>query len=117
MLAIIDGLRVARSGPGAVRVSWKPTILHDDALANYVYLISYFNTMGSELPKDIEVPITSTSKILSNLNNDAVYEFSMAIRKQVGTEQIVGEWTEPKTYKLCNGYPDHTKGAKILRSP
>ena len=97
-LAVVINLEAIVFGPGTVRVTWEDIDIEPMDFKEYNYIVYFNSTSGRET--SITVPSNSSFIVISNLTVDAVYQFAVAVSRQVGMEKYTGDRSPPERIKV-----------------
>ena len=107
ILAPVGGLRLTLSGENGVRVQWRRIDnLPSEFGAVYLYIIYYYEDVPSadyealEQDKSLSIPIGSSSTTIEYLNEGSEYQFEIAVSKQVGMEERLGDRSAPERIRI-----------------
>ena len=101
-LAVVKNLEAIVFGPGTVRVTWEDIDIEPMDLTEYNYIVYFSSTSGRE--RSITVPSNISFIVISNLTVKDVYQFAVAVSRQVGMENYTGERSSPETIRVLKAF-------------
>ena len=99
--ATVVGVQLTLSVERGVRIEWESIANQPQEFgAVYSYTIFYKKDGPSREESSLTIPLGSRFTIINNLNEGTVYQFELAVSKQVGTEERFGDRSTPKRIRI-----------------